>query len=117
MLAAPEHIGQCALADPHPEHFVKHALQPCKGNRLKGLQIQNKGMQPGPKWRSIGHRRQSPFHTGSTLRAANMQPVVTTYKGGNRGQLNLVVFADYFALKIRIESRAALRANIWATIN
>ena len=50
-------------------------------------------MQPGPKWRSIGHRRQSPFHTGSTLRAANMQPVVTTYKGGNRGQLNLVVFA------------------------
>ena len=80
LVAAFQHLGQSTLAQLQPEHLVQHPGQPDKGNRLEGLQIESKGVQPGAKRRANGRRWQCALRTGTAVGAADTQPTMTPHK-------------------------------------
>jgi len=98
LMAALEHIGQSTLAQLQPKHLIKHPGKPDKRYGLKALQVENQGVQSGPKRRASGGRWQRALHTSLAARTANAHATVAAHKRRYRRQVDLVVFADDIAL-------------------
>ena len=105
-MRADEHIHQRALADAKPESITEQSAQPLIRERLKAPEINRQGVDAWTKRRRRRDRRRRRFRLDAAIRAPASKAMVADDIGFDRRDLDLVVFADQLARRVRPETAA-----------